>query len=337
MSAQAEAARSLIRVGRHGDAISLLQQALASMPDDEELHCLLAQAYLGAEEPDDALRAADDAVELAPDEEWPHRLRSVALGHLGRHDEAVEAATEAVRLAPEQVMGRTSLAEALLEANRVDKAYVQAYEARRLSPDDSDVYDLLGRCMIGRGMYREAEASFRYALQLDPNDAAAHNNLGVVLQRQGRREEAVNAFNDAARIDPSFETARENLYAGTRFLIGGGWAAFLAWLMVRLAVVGGVIIAIPIAVVWIWTHRPFAQKKLPPTAIAYYKAERKRLLRIVRPYVLLRLTTIPIVVGMLVVGGTADSFPLVLLSIPVGIAWYWVTPRLWRRYVRRIA
>ena len=347
MSAQAEAARSLVRVGRHGEAVKLLLQALASSPDDDELHCLLAQAHIGARQPAEALRAADNAARLAPDDEWPHRLRSIALRRLGKGRDAVAAAAQAVRLSPELAYARHALAEAHLAAKQVDEAYAQAYEARRLSPEDADMYDLLGRCLLARKMPKEAEASFRQALQLDPTDAAAHNNLGVALQRQGRSVEAVHAYNDAARIDPSFETARQNLYSATRVLIGGGSAVFLGYLLFRVlvgvsvthgsswfALVALAVVAIGIAV-WIRRYRPFTRKNIPPTAIAYYKAERKRLRRINRPYLLLRLATIPLAAGMLVVAAMLNSTVLLLLVLPLAIAWYWGTPRLWRRYVQR--
>jgi tetratricopeptide (TPR) repeat protein len=349
MSAQAEAARSLIRVGRYGDAIKVLLVALASSPEDHELHGLMAQAYLGLEQPKEALRAADTAVRHAPDDEWAHRLRSIALRRLGRPRESVDAAMQAVSLAPELAYARHALAEAQLSAKHADDAYVQALEAVRLSPADSDMHDLVGRCLLARRMHPEAEATFRNALRLDPNDAAAHNNLGVALSRQGRREEAVAAFNDAARIDPSFETARRNLYSGTRFLIGGGSAVFFLYLLVRLAVVlnsshrSPWVFAVAAAafalaaVVWILRYRPFTKKKIPESAVAYYKAEKKRQSRLNRPVVLLRLASFPVAGAMIGLAFVLDSGLVLLLTVPVTVAWYWFSPTLWRRYARRIA
>ena len=345
MSAQAEAARHLIRAGRQQDAVSLLGQALAVTPDDHELHCLLAQAYLGLRRPADALREAQNASRLAPEDEWPHRLRSIALRRLGRNRDAVAAATESVRLAPEEPYARHSLAEAHLSAKHADEAYVQALEAVRLSPQSVDMHDLLGRCMIRKHMYREAEATFRHALQIDPNDAAAHNNLGVVLNGTGRRVEAVKEFNEAARLDPSFETARQNLYSGTRWLVGGGSLVFLIYLVIRasvllnvsrssggLALVGLAILAV-FTGLWIWRYRPFMRKaQLPATAVAYYQAENRRLRIANRPVLILRLVGIPVVV----VGGFAfavaiDQPWIVLVSLGLAVALYFLSPWAWRR------
>lgn len=350
MSEQAQAARNLIQARRHQDAVALLLRALTTGSEDYQLHALLAQAYLGMGQSQAALRAANDAARLAPDAEWPHRLRSIALRRLGKAREAVAAAGEAVRLAPETPEGRHSLAEAYLKAGQVDDAYAQAYEARRLSPEDADMYDLIGRCMIRKHMYKDAEAAFRYALQLEPNNPSAHNNLGVVLQGTGRRVDAVNEFNEAARLDPSFEQARRNLYSSTRFLVGGGSIVFLIYLVFRLAVVvnlgrqslgvGLVGAAILIVVIGLWVRRNrllFTRKPdLPATAVAYYKAEQRRLRIANRPVFLLRLAGVPtVIVAGFVLALVLDQPVLILLGASLAVGLYFLSPWAWRRFVRR--
>ena len=51
--------------------------------------------------------------------------------------------------------------------------------------------------------------------------------------------------------------------------------------------------------------------------------------------VLLHMVGIPIAISMLILGGVLNFFPLVLLTVPVVMAWYWGAPRLWRRLVER--
>ncbi|HSS82817.1 MAG TPA: tetratricopeptide repeat protein [Reyranella sp.] len=347
MSSQAQAARNLIGVGRAADAVTVLHQALASSPQDADLHCLLAHANIAMHRPKEALHAATQGVLLAPEEEWAHRLQSIALRQLGRNDESVDAANEAVRLQPESGYARKNLSEAYLAASKIDDAYLQALETVRLMPDSADSFDVLGRALIRKRMYMEAEANFRRALELDATDAVAHNNLGVALQRQGRSVEAVNAFNAAARIDPSFETARQNLFSGTKFLFGGGSVVFLGYLVIRLAVAAnlahsstafGVVVGVVALVgvgLWVRRYRPFARKHLPATAVAYYKAESRRRRRETLPYDLLRVASIPLAIVLLMVSLVLQSAGLLLLTLPVAIGWYWGTPRLWRRLVQR--
>lgn len=347
MSAQAEAARNLIRARRPQDAIQVVLQALASAPDNYELHCVLAQAYLSAGHNNEALRAADQAVRLAPDDEWPHRLRSIALRRMGIKRGAVDAAMQCVRLAPQLAYARHTLAEAQLASKNLDEAYLAAIEGVRLSPEDADMYDLLGRCLLAKREPKAAEVNFRRALQLDPNDAAAHNNLGVALLRRGQRVEAVTEFNEAARIDPSFETARKNLYSGTRYLLGGGSVVFLLYLLIRASVVFNAshrspwLFAVALAAflllvgVWIWRYRPFTRRKLPATAVAYYKAERKRLSVANRPVLLLRLASVPVLVGASALAVILNQPAVLLVGILLAFALLWLSPWAWRRLVRR--
>ncbi|TME72181.1 MAG: tetratricopeptide repeat protein [Chloroflexi bacterium] len=347
MSSQAQAARSLISVGRPGDALRVLLQALASSPEDADLHCLLANAYIALNRPKEALDAATQAVLLAPQEEWAHRLRSIALRQLGRKKESVGAAREAVRLAPEDGYARKTLSEAYLVTGKVDDAYLQALETVRLMPASADSFDVLGRALLHKRKFKEAEANFRRALELDATDAVAHNNLGVALQRQGRRVEAVNAFNAAARIDPSFDTARKNLYSGTRVLLGGGSLVFIVLLGIRLSVVinvsqrspilgvfAGGLVVLAIAL-YIRRYKPFTRKQLPPTAVAYYKAETQRLRRADRPLLLLRLASFLILAAMVALAVVLDAPYLVLIAVAITAAWYWLSPRVWRRFVQR--
>jgi len=352
MSGQAQVARSLLAVNRYDDAVKAVAQGLTAAPDDGELHCLLALAHIRANRPNDALKAATDAVRVEPADEWPHRLRSIALRQLKRKEESVDEARESVRLEPSLAVAHQNLGDAYIADGDADSALVEAGEALRLEPGSADAHNLAGRCLLRKNKPKEAEDAFRRALELDPNDAIIHNNLGVALQRQGRRVEAVNAFNAAAKIDPSSELARRNLYSGTRALIGGGSLLFAGYLLVRaLAVFGGsgrysvlfagiAIAGVGGAIFWfvLWFVRRArlraAGVQLAPTAIAYYRAERKRLRREGRPLMLIRLGALVIAIVALFTGLLIQAVPLVILGLAVAAAGYWLGPVLLRR-IRR--
>ena len=336
MSAAANVARDLIAARRPADAIKTVLDALSTAPDDAELHCVLAQANLVLKQPGEALKAATRAVQLAPDDEWGHRLRSISLRLLKRPAEAVAAAAESVRLEPDLAFAQQTLGEAYLAAGNTTDAYAAAYEARRLDPDSADTYDLLGRCMLNQGRPAEAEAAFRHALQLEPDFAMAHNNLGVALRRQGRGVEAVHAFNAAAKLDPSSEVARKNVYSGTRALIGGGFAVVALITLIRAAgfmtlshsaslftVLAGILLAV--SVIWLVRNRPARITQLPQTAVAYYRAENRKL----RPVQLIRIGSLALGIGLLIVGLALQSSAVLLLAIAATIIGYGFSARIW--------
>jgi tetratricopeptide (TPR) repeat protein len=303
----------------------------------------MAQAHVVLGEPNEALKAATRAAQLAPDDEWAHRLRSLALRLLRRHREAISAAAESVRLAPELAFTHLSLGEAQLISGNSQAAYAEAYEARRLDPGVADCYDLLGRCLLRQKKFADAEASFRYALQLEPDFAMAHNNLGVALQGQGRRVDAVHAFNAAAKLDPTSDTARKNVFAGTRALVGGGFIFVLVITVIRFGsvinagrhlnlfgvVIGGLFLVL--GVWWLIRNRPARARQLPQTALAYYRAEKRRL----RPVVILRIGSIVLAVLMLILGLALQSAAVLLLALPSALLLYAFSPRIWQRLSQR--
>ena len=82
-STAAVRAETLIDLGRHHEAVPLLEQALATRPDDVELLDLLAQAQL----PIDARAAAETAARLVADSPqrpvgicWRRSPRSTSVG-----------------------------------------------------------------------------------------------------------------------------------------------------------------------------------------------------------------------------------------------------------------
>jgi Flp pilus assembly protein TadD len=351
MSGQASRARDLLVAKRPDEAIKVLLAGLSSAPDNPELHCLLAQAHFARRRPVEALKAATDAVTVAPEMEWAHRLRSIALRQLRRNREAIEAGMQAVRLEPSLAVAHQTLAEAHLSAGHSNDAYAIAFEARRLEPESSGVHDLLGRCLLSKKQFADAEAAFRQELQLDPNDPVAHNNLGVALQRQGRRVDAVHAFTAAAKIDPTFETARKNVYSGTQRLVGGGVVVIALITLGRLSVllnsirhpsVFTALIAVILLGGLVWflirnrraRNPPDSASQLPETAVAYYKAETRRLKAQRRPIQWLRSGGILVAIGMLVLGFIFDSALFLILALPAAAAWYALSPMIWRRFVR---
>jgi len=93
-------AATMIELGRHDEATSLLATVVAADPDGSRGWCLLSRAHLGAGRGAEALAAARRAGALNPADDWPYRLASTALLSLGQNTEAVAAAQEARRLAP---------------------------------------------------------------------------------------------------------------------------------------------------------------------------------------------------------------------------------------------
>ncbi len=207
-STAAVRAETLIDLGRHGDAVPLLEQALATRPDDVELLDLLAQAQL----PIDVRAAAETAARLvadSPQRPRGHLLASFAALDLGRRQQAVAHAQRAVELAPWDAIAHAQLAQSMATRGplRRRRALKLARRAIDLAPESSVGYVAAGNVELASGSARRAEKWYRKALELHPTDGAAQVNLAITDGRRGRLNSAYAGILARLEADPSDEFA----------------------------------------------------------------------------------------------------------------------------------
>lgn len=227
--------QSCTEIGRWGEAIKLLHQALAQFPHSTSLLCQFAvcQLHLGNEA--EALQYAERAIQADPQEEWGFRLRSILLLSAGKKPEALEAAQTATQLDSHNVNTLSTLAQAQAANELFAEARQTAERLREIAPEAEMAHSLLGEIALKQACWREAEAHFRRALQLNPNSYQAMNNLGLAVFRQGQQEEATEYFFKAAKLNPEETVARENFSHATRqFRLPGIIAVTAVWVITRL-------------------------------------------------------------------------------------------------------
>ncbi|MCZ6816464.1 MAG: tetratricopeptide repeat protein [Planctomycetota bacterium] len=121
-SADVVAGLRLHRVGRFGEAVPRLQQALASRPDDAQLLFKLAQSLEGIGEFDLAVEAYERAAVAAPAHAGVPASLADLQSRLGRMDEAIRFWRESLRLDAGNQEVRKELVQALLAAGRRKEA-----------------------------------------------------------------------------------------------------------------------------------------------------------------------------------------------------------------------
>lgn len=141
----------LVRRGRPGEAVPLLQAAVLAEPDEAEPKLTLALALQQSQQPARAL----------------------------------EELTNAVRTHPDSVPARLGLATALHEQGRVRESIPHYEEAIRLRPDSIEAMSNLALALQQSGDAAGALAQLERALALQPANAPLRMNLCGVLQRSG--------------------------------------------------------------------------------------------------------------------------------------------------------
>jgi len=228
---------------------------LSSLRDREragaEVFNLLAQAYLGNDQPQEAFEAFKRAATLSPQSEklylfvadacMDHQyytlgLEVVKLGlqHLPRSsrlyyergvlhslmdqpDLAKEALAQASQLAPGSGISYLAASQKGMLDGNIPAAIQAAREGGQSDPKNYVLLTLLGQALIrfgaapGQAEFAEAEAALERAVTLRPNFAAAQLALGQLYRMDGRLDAAIAHLEIARQLAPESTSAYSNL------------------------------------------------------------------------------------------------------------------------------
>jgi|GEM_PF-2205772 len=161
-------AKVLIDLGRYGEAIAALIEALAEQPDDAFVYSQLA---------------------------YCHTSR-------GDKELALAAAYKAVFLAPNQGHAHYSLALCQFRANQPVLAQVAIVSALHRNPTDTGTLVLAARIAVACANREAACHLLDSALELDPTEKEARNLKVEILLHQQRKEEAKTINEETLRLHP---------------------------------------------------------------------------------------------------------------------------------------
>jgi tetratricopeptide (TPR) repeat protein len=150
--------RALCALGRHDEALQIVDQQLTRTANDARLHEARADVLLEMERPVDALKSAQRAVELVPTDglAWVSKAQILSLLH--RFEEATEAVMQVVRHG-EPTRLTITLAEALLHHGFPEGVIriLDALDARDGSSDETTL--LRARALLDLGRFQDAWTS----------------------------------------------------------------------------------------------------------------------------------------------------------------------------------
>ena len=221
--------RSLFRLGRFSDAISLCDTLIAEQEDSVELWLLQANAYIGAGEP---MRAAEnyemvDALGGSTVESLENLGDIYANAQL--FDVAVEAYLRALELSPNAKIDRAMRAARLLVAHQAHGDLrtlldgIDRLRADTLGPEEKvALLKMNARLAVAEGAGDEQARILQEIVDLDPLDGEALILLGQYHARSGRIEQAEFQFQRAANLED--HEAKAKLEHGRMLVSDGRYA-----------------------------------------------------------------------------------------------------------------
>jgi len=206
-------AEALIELGRYEQALPLLAQSLAGTPDDDWLHCRMADVYYHLNQLDKAMEHAGRALHLNPQSDHPHNRLAWIYLERKHFDKALEHARAAISIDADDGHNLYCLAWAELHTGHHKRALAAAESAIKLDPENGVLHGLLGDLMLEANKPARAEIHYREALRHDPQSARSHCNLAIALAARKKLHEAADHYLLAVKLEPENAAYREKLFA----------------------------------------------------------------------------------------------------------------------------
>jgi tetratricopeptide (TPR) repeat protein len=206
-SARASRASALSHAGRHDEALEALGPPLAARPGEPGLATARAAVLIRAGRAGEAVglleeQRADRArmQDLAALAELEPALAEARL-RSGQADQAVEGMRRAVEAQPAVAALRYGLGLTLAGAGRPDEALEQMRALLALDPDHAEALNFIGYSYAELGArLDEAEALLRRALRVAPRRGHIVDSLGWLMLKKGEPARAVELLELATRL-----------------------------------------------------------------------------------------------------------------------------------------
>ncbi len=226
----------LARSGRHGEAVSQLQEAIRLTPRERtELHVSLGSVLAEMGRAEEAQRQYDKVLETNPRHPGARNNAAIALYRSGRAEEAKAALEQVVVDFPRHADALNNLAAIAVDQEEWREAVDYSRKTLDLAPELVEAWNNLAIGLEGIGELVEARSAYEKTLALDPEYWPGYFNLGLLFKKTEQPAEAVAAFDQVLTRIPNH--AETHLELGELYADPGGeadvakakahWNAFL--------------------------------------------------------------------------------------------------------------
>jgi len=168
----------LVNLGKHGEAVTLLEPIVRRSPESDRLHGVLGEAYM----------------------------------RLGRFRDAQRELEAGLRTFSNDPSKWCRLGEALRAQGKTAEAIGCYRRALEECPDWGPAYSWLGFLYAKQGDYQRAHDHYRRCAELNPRSPKALTDLANLLPRLGRAGEAVELLKKALKCEPGHERSHQALW-----------------------------------------------------------------------------------------------------------------------------
>jgi tetratricopeptide (TPR) repeat protein/transglutaminase-like putative cysteine protease len=139
-----ESGRTALTSGNLGMAIQLLKRAAEVDAKNKYVWYLLASAYIGTRQTDDAIAALNKQIDLNPYDEYAYNALGRAYWQERKYDEAATAFHKQIEISPLDKFAHANLGTMYSEWHKYDEAVPELEKAVSLTPDNAELEVSLG-------------------------------------------------------------------------------------------------------------------------------------------------------------------------------------------------
>lgn len=189
-------------------ALQAFERAAAATPTDEKLYAYMADACTDHKDYALGLRIIDQGLRQIPRSARLHYEKALFLGRLGRFDEGKADFERAAQLAPNSYIGYLAQVQEALYQDDLARADHVLHLALSTGHRDYRMLSLLGTVLLhegampGQPRFNEARAALEESARLRPDYSATQLALGKLYLMQGRARDAVDHLEIARRLEP---------------------------------------------------------------------------------------------------------------------------------------
>lgn len=210
-------AQAYIGSGNTNDAWSAIEHAAATSPQNEKLYVFVSDACTDRQDFDFGLKVVDLGLRNLPQSARLHYQRGMFLFQLDRFDQAKPDFELAAKLAPDSEIAYLSKAEESMLDGDIDGALRMAREGVKKGFQDPVLLIVLGEALLRTGItpgqpeFAEAQSALERAVTSRPNDPASQIALGEIDLQAGHLDEAIAHLVKARQMKPNQPAVYANL------------------------------------------------------------------------------------------------------------------------------
>ncbi|MFZ0293947.1 MAG: DUF3857 domain-containing protein [Candidatus Sulfotelmatobacter sp.] len=201
-----ESGRAAIASNNLPLAVTLLKRATEVDAKNKYAWNMLAAAYMGMRQNDDAIAALKKQIEINPYDEYAYNALGRAYWQERKYDDAATAFNKQIEINPLDKFAHAGLGSMYSEWKKYDLAAAELQKATSLTPDNPELQVSLGDAYLNLGQDDKALATFDHAVELSATPLV-WNNIAYQLslkkahldRAQQYAESAVSATTAALR------------------------------------------------------------------------------------------------------------------------------------------